>query len=128
MSAAEAVGGLTTRLDQAYRAVAANLPRNGSVRFEPEGEGDSEALVLTGLDRLEEPATLVALREAVAARLPRVDLPELLLEIQARTGFADAFRHTSEAEARASDLSTATRAGCRRLRSPAASRRRKSRA
>jgi TnpA family transposase len=104
--AAEAVGGLTTRLDQAYRAVAANLPRNGSVRFEPEGEGDSEALVLTGLDRLEEPATLVALREAVAARLPRVDLPELLLEIQARTGFADAFRHTSEAEARASDLST----------------------
>ncbi|SMF97867.1 protein of unknown function [Methylomagnum ishizawai] len=81
--AAEAVGGLTARLDQAYRAVAAHLPRNGSVRFEPEGDG--EALVLTGLDRLEEPATLVALREAVAARLPRVELPEKRVPL--RTAF-----------------------------------------
>jgi Tn3 transposase DDE domain len=42
----------------------------------------------------------------VAARLPRVDLPELLLEIDARTGFATAFTHASEAEARARDLAT----------------------
>jgi len=36
---------------------------------------------LTGLDRLEEPPSLVALRQAVSDRLPQVDLPELLLEI-----------------------------------------------
>jgi hypothetical protein len=48
-------------------------------------------LVLTGLERIEEPASLIALREAVMTRLPRVDLPELLLEIDARTGFAGAF-------------------------------------
>jgi hypothetical protein len=49
---------------------------------------------------------LVALRTAVAARLPRVDLPEILLEIHARTGFAADFTHASEAEARVEDLAT----------------------
>lgn len=42
----------------------------------------------------------------MTARLPRVDLPELLLEIDSRTGFAGAFTHASEAEARARDLPT----------------------
>jgi hypothetical protein len=81
-----------------------NLPTNASVRIE-RNDAD-EDLVLTGLDRLEEPASLVALRNAVAAHRPRVDLPELLLEIDAHTGFAGAFTHASEADARARDLAT----------------------
>jgi len=101
---AEEIGRLSDRLDQTFRSVAANLPMNASVRIERNGA--DEDLVLTGIDRLEEPASLVALRNAVAARLPRVDLPELLLEIDARTGFAGAFTHTSEADARARDLTT----------------------
>ncbi|CAO3460023.1 Mobile element protein [Azospirillum argentinense] len=101
---AEEIGRLTERLDQAFRTVAGNLPRNAGVRMEQNGA--DEDLVLTGLDRLDEPASLVALRTAVTARLPRVDLPELLLEIDARTGFAGAFTHASEAEARARDLTT----------------------
>jgi hypothetical protein len=40
-----------------------------------------DELVLTGLDKLEDPPSLIRLREAVNARLPRVDLPEILLEI-----------------------------------------------
>jgi len=48
----------------------------------------------------------VALRERAAALLPRVDLPEVLLEVQAWTGFADAFTHLSEGAARADDLAT----------------------
>ncbi|PON17867.1 hypothetical protein C2W62_10930 [Candidatus Entotheonella serta] len=48
----------------------------------------------------------MALRAQTAALLPQVDLAELLLEIQAKTGFADEFTHVSEAEARAHDLST----------------------
>jgi hypothetical protein len=103
-NAAEEISRLTERLDRAFRTVASNLPRNASVRIELDGTDDD--LVLTGLDRLEEPASLIALRSAVAARLPRVDLPELLLEIGARTGFAGAFTHASEAEARAQDLTT----------------------
>lgn len=100
----EEIGRLTERLDQAFRSVAGNLPQNASVRFE--ADGANEDLVLTGLEALDEPASLVALRAAVTARLPRVDLPELLLEIDARTGFAGAFTHASEAEARARDLET----------------------
>ncbi|WP_446443398.1 Tn3 family transposase [Pseudocitrobacter faecalis] len=36
--------------------------------------------------------------------LPPVDLTELLLEIDARTGFTREFTHVSESEARAKDL------------------------
>jgi Tn3 transposase DDE domain-containing protein len=79
-------------------------PDNASLRIERTGAGDD--LVLTGLNQLEEPACLIALRQAVSDRLPKVDLPELLLEIDARTGFADAFTHASEADARAGELRT----------------------
>ena len=46
------------------------------------------------------------MRNAVSDRLPQIDLPELLLEIDARTGFASPFTHASETDARAGELST----------------------
>ncbi|EQD28955.1 Transposase, Tn3, partial [mine drainage metagenome] len=93
---------LSDELDQTYRAVAARLPNNPAVRFE-RIDGKDE-LILSTLDKVEEPASLVALRAAVAARLPWVDLPEILLKIAARTGFTDAFTHVSERAARVTDL------------------------
>jgi Tn3 transposase DDE domain len=48
--------------------------------------------------------SLVALKTLVAQRLPRVELPELLLEVQAWTGFASDFTHVNEHGARADDL------------------------
>lgn len=36
---------------------------------------------LTGLDGLDEPAFLVELNNEVAARMPAVDLPEIVLEV-----------------------------------------------
>lgn len=101
---APALAALTTELDQTYRAVAARLPNNPAVRFET--VGDKKELVLSPLDKLEEPESLLALREAVITRLPEVDLPEIILEIAARTGFVDAFSHITEATARAQDLTT----------------------
>jgi hypothetical protein len=47
---------------------------------------------------------LVGLRGTLAAMLPRVDLPELLLEVHGRTGFADAFTHVAEGGHRVRDL------------------------
>ena len=85
-------------MDRTYRTVAARLPDNPAVRF------DDAELVLSPLDKLEEPASLVALREKVLALLPRPDLPELILEIAARTRFTAAFTHLSERTARAADL------------------------
>ncbi len=94
------VARLAGRLDAAYRDTAANLPENAAVQV------DGNDLVLSALDKLEEPASLVALRAAIAVRLPRVDLPELLLEMHARTSFAAKFTHASEGGARAGDVAT----------------------
>ena len=93
---------LAQQLDAAYQRTAGNLPTNAAVRLE-QVDG-RETLTLTGLEKLEDPPSLRLLRDEVLARLPRVDLPELLLEIHARTGFAHEFRHISEGTARVTDL------------------------
>lgn len=93
---------LTEELDDTYRRVAARLPQNPAVRFERVGDRDD--LILTDLDKLPESPSLLKLRAAVAAKLPRVDLPEIILEIAARTHFVGAFSHISERTARAADL------------------------
>jgi TnpA family transposase len=93
---------LAHQLDEAYQRTAANVPTNAAVRVEQMNGRDT--LTLTGLDKLEEPPTLLALRDQVLALLPRVDLPELLLEIHAHTGFATEFTHISEGAARMEDL------------------------
>ncbi len=95
---------LTQELDRTYRAVLTRLPNNPAVRFE--GASGKEELILSTLDKVEEPDSLMALRSAVAERMPRVDLPEVLLEIAARTHFTEAFVHLSEQATRASDLAT----------------------
>lgn len=95
---------LADELDQTYRAVAARIPENSAVRFEM--VAGKEELILSTLDKLDEPASLIALRKTVKERMPIVDLPEIMLEIAARTGFTSAFTHVSKRKARASELST----------------------
>ena len=95
-------------LDEAYRSTAARFPQPG-VRIEKvknRAGQEQDTLILTGLDKVEEPESLHRLRHRVARRQPLVDLPELLLEIQARTGFASEFSHISEARSRLDDLPT----------------------
>jgi TnpA family transposase len=95
---------LTKELDATYRAVAARLPDNQAVRFET--VAGRQELVLSPLDKLDEPPSLIALRREVKSRMPRVDLPEILLEIAARSGCMDAFTHLTERSSRALDLTT----------------------
>ncbi len=85
-----------------HLSCSSNSTENPAVRFDT--TGNKHELVLSPFDKMDEPASLVALREKVAGMLPRVDLPELILEIAARTGFTDAFTHLSESSARATDL------------------------
>jgi hypothetical protein len=82
-SAEETLRILTRQLDHTYRAVAANLPTNAGARVEKVHGMDE--LIVTAIDKIDEPASLVELRDQVNVRLPRVDLPEVLLEIAART-------------------------------------------
>lgn len=95
-------------LDDDYQRLAAGLGDNPHVRIEQRTENGKlrDHLVLTGLDKLTEPASLTELREVVAARIPTVDLPELLFEVHAWTGFLNHFHHASEASSRAEHLVT----------------------
>jgi len=102
LTAATELESLGKQLDGAYRRAANNLPTNSAVTIERDGRRD--VLKLTPLDKLDEPASLIELREHVTGRLPRVDLTEVLLEVQAWTTFASEFRHVSEGDARVGDL------------------------
>ncbi|MDF4876611.1 Tn3 family transposase, partial [Vibrio parahaemolyticus] len=56
------------------------------------------------LDKLEESLSLKTLNRRVKQLIPPVDLTELLLEVDAWTGFTQEFTHVRESEARAQGL------------------------
>ncbi len=90
---------MAEELDQTYRRVMQNWENNPAVRFDKNGE-----LILTPLDKLDEPESLKLLRAAIKARMPQVDLPEMVLEIAMKTKFTEAFTHINEGNARVEDL------------------------
>ncbi|MCB5194997.1 Tn3 family transposase [Deefgea salmonis] len=96
---------LTAELDATWLTVAKRLPENSAIQLTETEEGKTE-LSLGALDKLDEPPSLLQLRAAVADLMPRVDLPEILLEVAARTGFTSAFAHVSERNARADNFAT----------------------
>lgn len=100
----EAIANLSQQLDDTYQRVAGNFDENQAIQLGTSGKHPS--LTITNLDKLEDPPSLIQLRGQVAELLPPIDLTELLLEIHAHTGFADAFFHVSEANARAENLTT----------------------
>ena len=87
---------LSKQLDDAYRRVAAHLPNNPAFRIERVNGKDRPCL--TGLDKLDEPESLVELRDQVDALIPRSDITDAVLEIHGFTGFADEFTHISQSE------------------------------
>jgi TnpA family transposase len=99
----EAVRGLVNQLDSTYKRVGANFNDNEKVNIDLSSNHPS--LTITNLDKLDEPSSLTGLSKEVKALLPRVDLTELLLEINTHTGFADEFTHVSESNAKADDIS-----------------------
>lgn len=97
-TAEEHPGELEVLLDEMYRHVAENLPGNTAVDI-VDGR--------ISLDRLEAdplPAGYQVVHDAVQAMMPRIDYPELLLEVHARTGMYDAIEHVSGQVARPQDL------------------------
>ncbi|EJC9670578.1 Tn3 family transposase, partial [Shigella sonnei] len=102
LNASEAVSALTQQLDTAYRQVAKNFADNQAVSLDFSGKRPK--LTIANLNGLDESPTLKSLAERVSGLLPVVDLTELLLEINAHTGFAEEFTHASEEGARMEDL------------------------
>lgn len=93
---------LTENLDKAYQQTIKNLPFNEDVRLEK--QNGKQKMVLRNLDKQEEPESLLKLSSVIDQRLPVVDLPEILLEIHNRTGFASEFTHITESQSRIKDL------------------------
>jgi TnpA family transposase len=85
-------------LDAAYRQLVDGLPGNAAV------EVRDGRLRLERLRATPEPPALAPLRELAAGMLPRLDFPELLLEVVARAGLAEEFTHISGAATRMQDL------------------------
>ena len=75
---------LGDQLDDAYRRASKSLAVNTDVRIEKRKGRDR--LCVTPLDKLDEPESLIELRDRVNALIPRVDLPEALLEVQRLPG------------------------------------------
>jgi hypothetical protein len=100
----EHLGGLARELDEAYRGVAARFAANEAATVE-DGHVHLGKLAAQG-----DPASLVELRTLVDAMVPRVDLPDLVLEVHAWTGCLDAYTHLSEATARMDDLAVSVAA------------------
>ncbi|MGB3613020.1 MAG: Tn3 family transposase, partial [Elainellaceae cyanobacterium] len=96
---------LKQQLNEAYHRTAQNLSTNDAVQI-VEDENGRPSLTISPLEKLEESENLRSLRAQVSALLPRVDLPEVLLEIHEKTGFLDAFNHAHEQGARADNVTT----------------------
>lgn len=75
------------------------MPVNAQIVF-----GDDSRLYVTALEPEAEPESLLALQDAVNAILPRVDLPEALLEVFSWSGADTAFTSIAGGEARLKDL------------------------
>jgi hypothetical protein len=87
-------------LDAAYREAGGRLAVNADVRIDDDGK-----IHLTGVKAIEEPASLVDLRARTAAMLPRVDLPEVILEVMSwAPELAEAFTPVSGGRSRVDDL------------------------
>ncbi len=103
LNAEESLNPLKRNLDTALKNTIKNWDNNPEVRIDiVKGK---EKIVLSHLDKLQEPDSLVLLRNQVNSLIPSTDLPELLLEITALTKFTGQFTHISQGNSRIKDLS-----------------------
>src|SRR4051794_21267773 len=84
-----------TELDKAGRQLAQRIEDAGpdaTVRVVP-GDGGRMRLSVRRLEELGDPPSLVDLRTRVAAMMPVVDLPEVLIDVHSWTGMFDVYTH-----------------------------------
>ena len=86
-------------LDGAYREVASRL-ESTAVTVDEQGE-----LHMAALEAIEEPESLLELRQLIRAMLPRVSVPEVILEVMAwEPRFVEAFTAVSGDRGRLREL------------------------
>jgi TnpA family transposase len=93
---------LGENLNKSYNQTIERWQINPNVRIETFDGHDR--LILSPLDRLEESEAVKWLRKSVQYLIPRIDLPELILEVNRWVKFTDAFTHISQGGSRVNDL------------------------
>ncbi|MFI8930472.1 Tn3 family transposase [Streptomyces sp. NPDC053474] len=95
-------------LDATWKQMAERLQEAGAdakISIEVQANGRAK-LNVEKLNALGEPRSLKWLRERVKKMPPKIDLPDLLFEVHAWTGFLDAFVHLGDGKTRMNDLTT----------------------
>ncbi|ORI20697.1 Tn3 family transposase [Rhodococcus sp. 1168] len=91
---------LAKGLDASYRDLAARLGDDAPASVDEDGK-----LHVAALSAVPDPPSLTDLRRRAAAMMPRVDLPEQVLEVMSwHPEFAEAFTHVAGSNARVADL------------------------
>ncbi len=98
----EAIKSLGHQLDSRYRLSGSSRLARGEIVNR--GFGPETSSSTASFSQRRAATCLKRLSKMISDLLPPVDLTELLLEINAHTGFADEFFHASEASARVDDL------------------------
>jgi TnpA family transposase len=91
-------------LDKTYTRVAARSGQNAHLQFET--EGGKKKIAISKLDRLNETDSLSELRRNMHRLMPGGGIPDILLEVMSRTGFAKVFTHLSERPAQVDGFET----------------------
>jgi TnpA family transposase len=99
----EVFGFLSAKLDNTYRAVIENLPKNDAVEIVKDIK-NNDRIKLSRLERIDEPESLKTLKNKVDQLLPTIDFPELLLEVDRMTGFTEDCTHISDMGSRVSEI------------------------
>ena len=108
MPVEEHLAELVRGLDAGWKQLAERLQEAGpaaKVSIEVQDDGRVK-LNVDKLGALGEPRSLAWLRRRVERMLPKVDLPDLLFEVHAWTGFLDSFVHLGDGTTRMKDLTT----------------------
>ena len=95
---------LRAEVDASYHQTADRFDENDALRIEE--IDDQEKFVLEPLEAERDRPSLVRLREQVDALMPRIDLPDVLLEVDAWTNYTDEFTHISEGRSRVEHVAT----------------------
>jgi len=100
--ASKVVAHLGQALDEAWRRAADGFDANPEFRLEH--RDGTDRVVVSPLDAVSEPASLVSLRAMVEELLPEVEIADVPLEVHAWTGFLDEYTHISGSSSRAAGL------------------------
>lgn len=101
-NAKESLVPLKEKLNTTYLNTIKNWENNKDVRIEP--KGNKSKIVISNVDKLEEPKSLLLLKKRIKSLIPDTDLPSVLLEIAYLTNFTEQFTHISQGNTRIDDL------------------------